>query len=62
MKHPVWDRILILLCALVALGCAAGVVALLVGKISFEMINGWLAWVDRGQFMYYKTQKKLLCG
>ena len=46
MKHPVWDRILILLCALVALGCAAGVVALLVGKISFEMINGWLAWVD----------------
>ena len=23
---------------------------------------GWLAWVGRGQFMYYKTQKKLLCG
>ena len=35
MKHPVWDRILILLCALIALGCAAGVVALLIGKISF---------------------------
>ena len=50
MKHPVWDRILILLCALVALGCAAGVVALLVGKISFEMINGWLAWVDMSKW------------
>ncbi|MFR5788516.1 MAG: hypothetical protein ACLUHE_16375 [Christensenellales bacterium] len=35
MKHPVWDRILILLCALIALGCAASVVVLLIGKISF---------------------------
>ena len=51
MKHPVWDRILILLCALVALGCAAGVVALLVGKISFDMITGWIAAVDMSQFV-----------
>lgn len=51
MKHPVWDRILILLCALVALGCAAGVVALLVGKISFDMITGWIAAVDMGKFV-----------
>ena len=51
MKHPVWDRILILLCALVALGCAAGVVALLVGKISFDMITGWLASVDMSRFV-----------
>ena len=50
MKHPVWDRILILLCALVALGCAAGVVALLVGKISFDMITGWIAAVDMSKF------------
>ena len=51
MKHPVWDRILILLCALVALGCAAGVVALLVGKISFDMITGWIAAVDMSKFV-----------
>ena len=51
MKHPGWDRILILLCALVALGCAAGVVALLVGKISFDMITGWIAAVDMSKFV-----------
>ena len=51
MKHPVWDRILILLCALVALGCAAGVVALLVGKISFDMVTGWIAAVDMSKFV-----------
>ena len=51
MKHPVWDRILILLCALIALGCAAGVVALLIGKISFDMITGWIASVDTGRFV-----------
>ncbi len=51
MKHPVWDRILILLCALVALGCAAGVVALLVGQISFDMITGWIASVDMSRFV-----------
>ena len=51
MKHPVWDRILILLCALVALGCAAGVVALLVGKISFDMITGWITAVDMSKFV-----------
>lgn len=51
MKHPVWDRILILLCALIALGCAAGVVALLVGKISFDMITDWIAAVDMSKFV-----------
>ena len=51
MKHPVWDRILILLCALVALGCAAGVVALLVGKISFDMVTDWIAAVDMSKFV-----------
>ena len=51
MKHPVWDRILILLCALIALGCAAGVVALLIGKISFDMITGWIASVDMSRFV-----------
>lgn len=42
---------MILLCALVALGCAAGVVALLVGKISFDMITGWIAAVDMSKFV-----------
>ena len=51
MKHPVWDRILILLCALIALGCAAGVVVLLIGKISFDMITGWIASVDMSRFV-----------
>ena len=51
MKHPVWDRILILLCALAALGCAVGVVALLIGKISFDMITGWIASVDMSRFV-----------
>ncbi len=51
MKHPVWDRILILLCALIALGCAAGVVALLIGKISFDMITGWITSVDMSRFI-----------
>ena len=51
MKHPVWDRILILLCALIALGCAASVVALLIGKISFDMITGWIASVDMSRFV-----------
>ena len=51
MKHPVWDRILILLCALIALGCAAGVDALIIGKISFDMITGWIASVDMSRFV-----------
>ena len=35
MKHPVWDRILILLCALVALACAVyiGLTVLLVAAV-----------------------------
>ena len=45
MKHPVWDRILMLLCALCALCGTAAIVALLVGVISIDMISAWL-----GQF------------
>ena len=34
MKHPVWDRVLILLCAAAAVCGAVGSVALVLGKIS----------------------------
>lgn len=39
LKHPIIDRFLILLCALCVLSGAAAIVALLVGVISFDMIN-----------------------
>ena len=50
MKHPVWDRILILLCALAALSGAAGVVMLLIGKISLETIVALITSIDMSQF------------
>ena len=51
MKHPVWDRILILLCALAALSGAAGVVMLLIGKISLETIITLIMSLDMSQFV-----------
>ena len=51
MKHPVWDRILILLCALAALSGAAGVVMLLIGKISLETIVALITSIDMSQFV-----------
>lgn len=51
MKHPVWDRILILLCALAALSGAAGVVMLLIGKISLETIIALITSIDMSQFV-----------
>ena len=51
MKHPVWDRILILLCALVALSGAAGVVMLLIGKVSLETIVALITSVDMSKLV-----------
>ena len=51
MKHPVWDRILILLCSLAALSGAAGVVMLLIGKISLETIVALITSIDMSQFV-----------
>ena len=51
MKHPVWDRILILLCALVALSSAAGVVMLLIGKVSLETIVALITSVDMSKLV-----------
>lgn len=38
MKHPIWDRLLLLLCTLCALCAAAGLIALLVGAVSLDQI------------------------
>ena len=51
MKHPVWDRILILLCALVALSGAAGAVMLLIGKVSLETIVALITSVDMSKLV-----------
>ena len=51
MKHPVWDRILILLCALVALSGAAGVVMLLIGRISLDTVVAFISSVDMSKFI-----------
>ena len=51
MKHPVWDRILILLCSLAALSGAAGVVMLLIGKISLETIVALITSIDMSRFV-----------
>ena len=42
MKHPVWDRILLLLCALCALCGAAAIIALLTGVIGVEGITAFI--------------------
>lgn len=42
MKHPVWDRILLFLCAVCALCGAAAVAALLTGIISAEAIVAYI--------------------
>lgn len=51
MKHPVWDRILILFCALVALSGAAGVVMLLMGKVSLDTVITLITSVDMSKFI-----------
>ena len=46
MKHPFWDRILMLICALAALAAGAGLVMLALGRISIGQITGLLGRVD----------------
>lgn len=46
MKHPVLDRILILLCALVAFAGAAGIVLLLFHYVSMDRVLSFLGRVD----------------
>lgn len=50
MKHPVWDRILVLLCALAALCCSAGAVMLLAGRVSLEAFVGLVGQIDMTRF------------
>ncbi len=46
MKHPFWDRILMLITALVAIGAAAGLIMLILGKFSVDQITALLGKVD----------------
>lgn len=51
MKHPVGDRILILLCALAALCGAAGSVMLLMGRISVDTIAAAVAQINMASLL-----------
>ncbi len=46
MKHPVLDRLLLLLCALLALAGAAFVALLLLGRISLDAVTGLIGRID----------------
>lgn len=51
MKHPVGDRVLILLCALAALCGAAGSVMLLMGRISVETIAAMITQINMSSLL-----------
>ena len=59
MKHPVWDRILLFICALAALAGAAGIVMLLMGYISMDFILEQAARLNPG---YLKHQIILIAA
>ena len=59
LKHPVWDRILILLCALAAACGAAGSVALLLGKLTFEPFMNAM---EAASFMGFRTRAILVAA
>ena len=46
MKHPVRDRVLMVLCALCAFSGAAALIALLIGKLSLSDAGAWISAVD----------------
>lgn len=50
MKHPVWDRVLMLLCALCALCGACALIALLLGKLSLDAAVLMLSSMDLASF------------
>ena len=50
MKHPVWDRVLMLLCALCALCGAGALIALLLGKLSLDAAVLMLSSIDLASF------------
>lgn len=50
MKHPVWDRVLMLLCALCALCGAGALIALLLGKLSLDAAVLMLSSMDLASF------------
>lgn len=59
MKHPVWDRILILLCALAAACGAACSVALLLGKLTFDPFKNAM---EAASFMGFRTRAILVAA
>lgn len=59
MKHPVWDRILILLCALAAACGAACSVALLLGKLTFDPFMNAM---EAASFMGFRTRAILVAA
>ena len=59
MKHPVWDRILILLCALAAACGAACSVALLLGKLTFDPFKNAM---EGASFMGFRTRAILVAA
>ena len=59
MKHPVWDRILILLCALAAACGAACSVALLLGKLTFD---SFMNAMEAASFMGFRTRAILVAA
>ena len=46
MKHPFWDRLLMLVCAIAALLGTAGIVAVLMEKISLQRISQAIQTID----------------
>ena len=59
MKHPVWDRVLILFCALAAACGAAGSVALLLGKLTFDP---FMSAMEAASFMGFRTRAILVAA
>ena len=59
MKHPFWDRILILLCALAAACGAACSVALLLGKLTFDPFMNAM---EAASFMGFRTRAILVAA
>lgn len=59
MKHPVWDRVLILFCALAAACGTAGCVALLLGKLTFDP---FMSALEAASFMGFRTRAILVAA
>lgn len=59
MKHPVLDRVLILLCALAAACGAAGSVALLAGRLTFDP---FMSAMEAASYMGFRTRAILVAA